>query len=642
VTGEAQPVRSGLPRPIIASPYAAALAASIILLGVLAAVYLLWPIWRALFPLEIDVDEAWNAYNADAVLSGRALYPDPSSLIANNYPPLSFYLVAALSQTGLDAVYVGRFLSLISVVTIALAVASCIRQLGGTRLAATVGSFWLLATSARFFDYVGKNDPHLPAVAITVTALAWFLRRDARGRAAEPAILLMAVAGFYKHSLIATPAAAILWLGIGRWRLALRAAVVGAGAAAAGLLLCVAVYGTDFISQLMFARELSLPRALDSLWRLQWIAPALILVVVWVWYDRQSQAARFTAIYLATSLLTYLLQKFGAGVGDNAQFELIAATAIGLGLTFSRITATPLGERWGAERSRVVLVALLVLRLLASGRTEPYLVLASSDYRAFFRQATQAMWSEVERVRQIPGPLDCEVMSVCRLAGKPFVYDPFAMEQRVRTGKLSRDELDALRKAQGIRGEPVAVSVRPIDRRQIVSIPSPAALGYDTSRFPSINMNSSARFAGGENSGALISGWSSPEPWGVWSDGVTAELGIVPQGIAGKNWTLQIACSALVAPGAPMQKVEVWSNTTKVAEVELSRTAFIAVQVAAGALADGSPMVITLKIPHAISPNEIAGSKNHDRRKLGIGLISLRLIENTGTAAAATPPAPPI
>src|SRR5262245_53822224 len=174
--------------------YSPGLVASVAVLALLAALFSAWPIWRALFALEISSDEPWNAYQVDILSRGRALYPDSESLITNNYPPLSYYLVRALSAGSVDPVYVGRILSLLSIVATAIAVVACVRQLGGSKLAATVAGLWFVATMVRFFDgYVGVNDPHLPALSVTVAAMAWLLHRRARKRAPEPAILVMAV-----------------------------------------------------------------------------------------------------------------------------------------------------------------------------------------------------------------------------------------------------------------------------------------------------------------------------------------------------------------------------------------------------------------------------------------------------------------
>jgi hypothetical protein len=90
-------------------------------LAALGMLFWLWPIWRALFPLQLGADEAWNAYRADGVFGHDFLYPPSQGLVANNYPPLSFVTIAVLSHTtGFDSLYVGRVLSMISVLVIKL------------------------------------------------------------------------------------------------------------------------------------------------------------------------------------------------------------------------------------------------------------------------------------------------------------------------------------------------------------------------------------------------------------------------------------------------------------------------------------------------------------------------------------------
>ena len=58
-------------------------------IAVLAALFLVWPVWRAFLPMEIWGNEGWNAYHADAAMRGLPLYPPNDGLVANNYPPLS-------------------------------------------------------------------------------------------------------------------------------------------------------------------------------------------------------------------------------------------------------------------------------------------------------------------------------------------------------------------------------------------------------------------------------------------------------------------------------------------------------------------------------------------------------------------------
>ena len=442
-----RPAQSGLPSGHSSSR---AFTTALTVLAILTAVYAAWPLWRAVFPLEIDVDDIWNAYNADAAFGPRALYPPADALIANNYPPLSFYLIGFLSRLTFDAVYVGRALSFLAVTVASVSVALCVRQLGGNAKSALLAALWFLGTMVRFYDgYVGKNDPQLPAVALATVALCWFLARHRKGRAVEPAILLMVVAGFYKHTVIATPATALLWLATTNVRLALRAALVGVAAAAAGLTICIAAYGHAFIDQLLFPRYYSLGRSLAMLGRLQWILPALLIWAVWAWLSPRSETRRFTTIHVGLAFLAFVLQSSGDGVGDNSQFELVVAAAIALGLAFDG-AGDALVLRFARAPIHLMLLAALILRLAISTRAEAYLVLTSADYRSLFPAAVAIMQKEVDRISAVPGPVACSAMTVCRRAGKTFAVDDFAIANRIKTGRMTAEEFLAKRQSLGI------------------------------------------------------------------------------------------------------------------------------------------------------------------------------------------------
>ena len=106
-------------------------------IAVLAVLFLVWPVWRAFFPMEIWGNEGWNAYHADAAMRGAAqLYPPNDGLIANNYPPLSYYVMGWLGQLFGDPLYVGRAVSILSTLGIGAAAADVVRQWGASRAGA--------------------------------------------------------------------------------------------------------------------------------------------------------------------------------------------------------------------------------------------------------------------------------------------------------------------------------------------------------------------------------------------------------------------------------------------------------------------------------------------------------------------------
>ena len=451
-----QNARALAPRPRSRGQMTLLVRSAIGTLGGLALINSVWPVWRSWFPMEIDVNESWNSFHADAFIQGLTLYPDKTSLIVNNYPPLSYYLIGYLSLLSWDAVAIGRTLSLMALAAICAAIAVCIRSLGGSRCAALVACLWYWTTMVRFNDaYVGMNDPQLPALAISLTGLAWYVSRQQRQRSAIAPIMLMALAGFYKHTLIAAPLTTVLHLARRDFRAAVLTTAAGLTVAGVGLALCTLVYGKVFIAQLMMARALSLSAALESLAQLQFILPAMLIWGVWAWSERKTEASRFTTIHIAVSFVVFFLQKMGDGVDKNATFDLMAATAIGLGISFSRAEVSPFGRRFGLHIAQATILGLLLVRLLLSNHLESYYLLARADYRREFSENAAVFEQEVVRIRSIPGPVSCTLMTVCRRAGKTFVYDSFAMSQRVKTGVLTANELTAEVAARMIRFEPI-------------------------------------------------------------------------------------------------------------------------------------------------------------------------------------------
>jgi hypothetical protein len=423
----------------------------IALLALLAAYFMVWPVWRAGFPIEIAQNEGWNAYHADAAMGAAPLYPPTDTLIINNYPPLSFYVVGALAQVFGDALYVGRVLSLLAILGLGALIAKLILQLGGGRAGAAIGGLWFVAVMARSFTrYAVMNDPQLVGHALMVAALIWFLALETRGRPVVLPIVAMAIVGFYKHNIVAVPVTALVWLTLQDWRRAVLPAVIGAAVAALGLVICIMVYGDVFLANLLTPRPMGAMRAINGLGRLQWILPALVMWGIWIAAEPNTRAARFTMLFVAVGFVVYLLQWTGESILDNAQFDLVIATAVGLGIAFDRAGATAFGRRHGETAARAVVVLVVVARLVATLRIEPALVLFDAGYRAQYFANADVVREEAARIAKIPGPVACDYKVVCRLAGKPFSYDDFRAEMIVATGASHGLDVEGLMREHGL------------------------------------------------------------------------------------------------------------------------------------------------------------------------------------------------
>lgn len=420
-------------------------------LAALVVYFLIWPVWRAHFLIEIWPTEAWNAYFQDAAASGGRLYPPAEALIGNNYPPLSFYAIGHLGQLLGDNLYVGRAASIVALLALAVEIFLAVRILAGGVAGAAIGALWYAAITAHSSElYIGTNDPQLAGEAIMGAGLVWFLAREGAGRSALAPLLLMAAAGFWKHNIVAIPLTAIVWLLLRNGTAAVRPVLVSVAAAAAGLLLCTAINGRAFPDNLFATREYAFAHVIGHIGHLQWFALAFVIWGSWAWSARTSKAARFTVLHVAIGLATCLLQWFGHGVGRNAEFDLVIALGIGIGVAFERIETSLLAQRIGVGPSRDLLLVLLVLRLVVSDRQGSALVLLSPEFRTRMHAAQQATLDDVKRVASIEGDVFCSNKVVCRAAGKPFAVDEFKMEELVATGKMTEDEISALLKSRHI------------------------------------------------------------------------------------------------------------------------------------------------------------------------------------------------
>jgi hypothetical protein len=98
------------------------------LVGLLALLHVALPLVSLGRLVPLNYNEGWNAYHAEAVLSERPLYPDPVELFPNNYPPLSFGIIAPLGALLGDPIRAGRLVSLLSLLAIAAAIAEILRR----------------------------------------------------------------------------------------------------------------------------------------------------------------------------------------------------------------------------------------------------------------------------------------------------------------------------------------------------------------------------------------------------------------------------------------------------------------------------------------------------------------------------------
>jgi hypothetical protein len=435
-------------------------AAAAALLCVIAAWSFTWPTYRAFLNIEIDRNEGWNAYWADAAMGRMPLYPPSNQLITNNYPPLSFYIIGAFGRLIGDPMLAGRLLSLVAVVFSAVAIALAIRWLGGNRASAGIGAIYFVASMSRFSDgYVGMNDPQLLAQAVMVFGFLAFLSATERDRGYMAPIFVMVVAGFIKQNIIAMPLTAYVWLAVRRPHRMVNSVALGAGAVAIGFAVCFAIFGPDFFTNMLCPRSYSFRSALGAVRDLRPVAVGLAAWAYVGWTRRTDSDVQLCNLFMGIALAAFFLQKTGAGVDCNAQFDLVIAVSICVGLAFAHAPFLPLARRFGPEVLQIALLAaicvLLVGRSFRHSRSVRLVFDPSFQMEIAVRE--KAMVESVARVRATPGDVYSSLF-VCYRSGKPFAIDDFNANERIKGGTLPQDAING----RVIRGTLTVVEADPL------------------------------------------------------------------------------------------------------------------------------------------------------------------------------------
>ena len=398
-------------------------------------------------------NEGFNTYFEATAAAGNKIYGNPPVYFYANYPPVSFHLIGWLSAITHDVNVTGRWISFFAYLAIGGLIAGIVERLGRSwRYAAYAGLCWLIWIPAFDVGRVGLNDPHLLALAFSLAGLYCFVRDPESTRWLSISAVVFAVSLFTKQSLISFPAAVAIQLVLTsrrRFAIWLGAAVA---ACATLLLLTLAVDGKYFFDHLMLPRAYYVADIWASLGPyLYFVQVGFVVALIWVF--------RVTSI-ASTGVLLWgfpiahavgALYCGGAGAGVNHLFDAMILTAIIAGLALPGLQQAIEGTRF----PRAALTFLLIVPFFLTS----LVVLARRLPADFGHNPNETAQAEAEFtgvsdfIKGQPGPALCESLLLCYAAGKPLTYDPFPVDQLIRTGTIPQEQV-----------------VQPIARRQFAVI----------------------------------------------------------------------------------------------------------------------------------------------------------------------------
>jgi hypothetical protein len=403
----------------------------VMLMAAYCIIALAWMAYGINIP-SINYNEGWNAYHQTAAaINSHLLYPDKSSMMFNNYPPVSFLIVGTLGKLTGDMILTGRLVALIAFIVTAGCIYYSSRIMNTSKVEALfAATFFMIGIIAIKNSYARVDDPQMLGHAIGAIGLVIIL---ASSRFAGVAAGIFVLAGFTKHNLVIQPVTVFLWLVLYDRKSAWQFAGIGLLLAAIGIATTDRVYNTNLIANLASPRLYSVHKmvALLSKWLTVWLVP-LAAITARLYRQPHDKDVVFCAIYVAMGIAIGGAFTGGAGTGSSSLFDVLIALALSTAIALNRWDYLSASRR---ALFAVICVAPMVAAAMLRDATGSWF---TADYWLHPLAAEQSsLTRDIAFIQAQSGSAVCEILSLCFLAGKPAVVDFFNLSQAIMAGQRS-------------------------------------------------------------------------------------------------------------------------------------------------------------------------------------------------------------
>lgn len=407
----------------------------LLILFISVSIFLTYPILGISRYYERLYNEGYNLYHAVRLERGEELFKQ-NPFATNNYPFLSFYITILIGKiAGCDLLFVGRWLSLIGMLGAAVSLYSTSRSLRCTTSEALLGTgiaIGLIFVTAAA-PWVASDDPQFLGQCFSMAGLAVYVRNSDRAWAIVAVAILVLLAGFTKHNLIAVPMAVSVDLLFGsRRRLLIWVVTVVLGSVFM-LVVQRLVAGPDFVAAVLGA-----PRMIDMF--------LLTAQIRWVWLTMHIPLAiaaivalvgrpipRIYILFFWAAAAEVLLFSPGEGVSYNILLELVFA--VGMGCALAQFLLRQVGAALRIQVATAIVATIPINYLgLDSGQRLPRL---NSDINA----VESSFKDDVSWLAARPGKVICESMLLCLKSGHELIIDPYNSRQMILAHRLDEFEL---------------------------------------------------------------------------------------------------------------------------------------------------------------------------------------------------------
>jgi hypothetical protein len=397
------------------------------------------------FGFEKNYNEGWNVYNAERLIDHETVY-DANYWRVNNYPVVSFLLVAGLDSVIHDRLLTGRIIALLAFLALGVLAALATMRFGGDRVEAifaagcALGFSYLVAPA-----WVAVDDPQTLAEAIMLAGLVSYLSAAPRGLGLLRTAFLVMLAGFTKHNVVAIPLAITVDIALRAPRRlpSWLASCIGFGALFLGLTQAIA--GGAFLDHLLSPRVYLWYNVHYHLMKYLRLFKFPLAVIVLMAPAMVSRERLVLAAYGVLAIAGGALLSGLEGTSFNLFQDAAVFLAIAAGVALHELRRW-VKTRWGSgQRLAKAAVASGLLVLAQPIITESPQALAQLYHagRLFEvdRAAERSFLADAAYVAERGRPAICESLLLCYRAGQPFILDPFNARQYILAGRLDQSEL---------------------------------------------------------------------------------------------------------------------------------------------------------------------------------------------------------
>lgn len=386
--------------------------------------------------IPIQYNEGWNAYFADAAVSGRAasdLYPPWFFSITDNYPPFSFYIVGYIGKIIGDNIIAGRIINIFSVFSISSLIYFILVRITHSKYAASISALsFLIYSETVFWRYFAIDDPQWLANAVSLLGLFVSIYASDKKPLFMLSAFLMIFAGFIKHNLIALPVATTFYL----YAYDKKASYIFVSSAIVSLIgllcVCYAGYGINFfIDVFQNKRIIDIHGAISTYKKILELLPLFVSFILIVKnrreYDYTIFIERFIIPFVCVSLLFGVFQASADGVNYNCFFELLIALILSLGLYMKNLECFAPQSYQFTLRILIIFSVFMVSVPVELKRT--YLALQSINKDSDFYE------NIIHLIDNDKGEAICQDLSICYWAHKKEIFDYFNTDQKIKIYK---------------------------------------------------------------------------------------------------------------------------------------------------------------------------------------------------------------